>query len=250
MPNLLLTIKFNGSRYHGWQRQSNAISVEQTLANAIKKVTGESPDITGCSRTDAGVHALEYVCSFVSNTSIPAFKLPMALNTVLPNDIRAQSCSVERDSFNARFSAISKTYIYKAYNSQISNPFLNDFAYHFPYKIDFNKMKKAAVHFIGHHDFSAFMATGGAQKSTIRDVEELEVTMDNEIIQFRITATAYLYNMVRIIAGTLLYVGIGKIDESEIPSIIIGKDRTKSGFTAGAKGLYLEKVRYGGCNEK
>lgn len=241
---------FNGTRYHGWQRQQNAVTVQQTLENAIAVITGEQSPVTGCSRTDAGVHALLYVCNFKSGTSVPIQKLPQALNTALPCDIRALSCKTVRDDFHARFCAASKTYIYKSYNSKISNPFLKDFAYYFPYEIDFEKMKKAAAHFLGEHDFSAFMASGGSQKTTVRSVSELEVTRQNDIIQFKITANGYLYNMVRIIAGTLLYVGIGRLGEDDIPHIIKEGDRRKSGITAGAEGLYLAQVSYGGCDEE
>jgi tRNA pseudouridine38-40 synthase len=236
---------FNGSRYHGWQRQKNAITVDETLSKAVRKITGLCPEITGCSRTDAGVHALEFVCNFRSDTSIPLSKLPFALNTALPPDIRVLKCGAASDSFHSRFSAVSKTYIYKAYNSKISNPFLENSAYHFPYELDFEKMKKAAAHFIGRHDFSSFMASGGSQKTTERCIHSLNLTKNEDVYLFEITADAFLYNMVRIIAGTLLYVGIGRIKESDIPGIIKSRDRKKSGITAGPMGLYLAKVCYG-----
>ncbi|OQB14724.1 MAG: tRNA pseudouridine synthase A [Firmicutes bacterium ADurb.Bin193] len=235
---------FNGSGYHGWQMQKNALSIEEILSSAILKITGEKSVITGCSRTDACVHALYYVCNFKSETSIPTEKIPLALNTALPDDIRVNRCAVLDDSFHARFSALSKTYIYKAYTARIANPFLKDFAYHFPYEIDFEKIKNAAAYFVGSHDFSAFMASGGSQKTTVRTVTELEVTRQGDEIHFTITADGYLYNMVRIIAGTLLYVGIGKIKSDEIPEIIKSGDRRRSGITAGAQGLYLARVVY------
>ena len=140
MRNLALMLCFNGSRYHGWQRQKNAITVEETLSKAIAKITGLCPEITGCSRPDAGVPALEFVCNFRSSTSIPLHKLPLALNTALPPDIRVLKCGAAGGSFHSRCSAVSKTYIYKAYNSKISNPFLENFAYHFPYELEFEKM--------------------------------------------------------------------------------------------------------------
>jgi tRNA pseudouridine38-40 synthase len=244
LQNLALLLTFNGKCYHGWQRQKNAVTVEETLFDAIYKITGERQVITGCSRTDAGVHALNYVCNFASSTRIPTEKLPFALNTALPDDIRVLKCKKVSDDFNSRFCAISKTYTYKVYNGIISNPFLKDFAYHFPYEINFEKMTKAAAHFVGKHDFSAFMATGSSQKTTVRNITELKTKKDGNIYQLEITANAFLYNMVRIIVGTLLYVGIGRINEQDIVEIIKSGDRTKSGITAGAMGLYLANVKY------
>ena len=241
---MALTIQFDGSNYHGWQWQDNALSVQQVLSNAIYKITGEVPNIIGCSRTDSGVHALEYVCNFFSNTTVPEDKLHLALNTKLPRDIRAIGCEVVDDKFQARYSAKSKTYIYKAYTTKIANPFLTNYAYHFPIEIDFDNIIRATKFFIGEHDFSTFMATGGSQKTTVREIYSLNATMVNSNIEFEITANAYLYNMVRIISGTLLYVGCGKIKPDDIPEIILSKNRKMAGITAGAEGLYLKKVEY------
>lgn len=240
----MLTIQFDGSNYHGWQWQDNALSVQQVLSNAIQKITGEVPNIIGCSRTDSGVHALEYVCNFFSDTTVPIDKLHLALNTKLPSDIRATGCIVVDDKFQARYSAKSKTYIYKAYNAKIANPFLTNYAYHSPFKIDFDNIIKATKFFVGEHDFTTFMATGGSQKTTVREIFSLSATNVNSNIEFEITANAYLYNMVRIISGTLLYVGCGKIKPDDIPEIILSKNRNKAGITAGAEGLYLKKVEY------
>lgn len=250
LPNLALELKFCGARYHGWQIQKNAITVEETLSDAILKITGRRPELTGCSRTDAGVHALKYVANFRSETAIPPEKLPLAINTALPSDIRVYGCKAVDGDFHARFSAVSKTYIYKAYNSVVSNPFLENFAYHFPYEIDFKKMQTAAEFFIGRHDFSAFMASGGSQKTTVRNVLHLDIKKENELFEFTITADAFLYNMVRIIVGTLLYVGIGRIEADEIPKIIASGDRRRGGITAGAMGLYLAEVNYNGREEQ
>ncbi|MDD3766013.1 MAG: tRNA pseudouridine(38-40) synthase TruA [Eubacteriales bacterium] len=246
MKNLALTLCYNGSSYHGWQIQQNALTVQEVLLGAVAKVTGEAADIIGCSRTDAGVHALEYVCNFKSKTSIPEEKIPIALNTALPKDIRINRCNIVPDHFHARFSAVSKTYIYKVYTAKIENPFLTDLVYHFPYELNIEHMKKAAEFFIGTYDFSAFMSTGSSQKSTIRTILNLSVSQSGDIVEFSITANSYLYNMVRIIAGTLLYTGIGKIHYNDIPKIIQSGDRRQSGITAGAGGLYLAKVDYGG----
>lgn len=246
MKNLALTLSYKGSQYHGWQIQKNALTIQEILTKTVAKITGEDIGIIGCSRTDTGVHALKYVCNFKSNTSIPTEKIPIALNTALPQDIRINQCKIVQDDFHARFSPISKTYIYKAYTSKIANPFLIDFAYHFPYEVDVTHMRQAAEFFVGTHDFSAFMSTGSSQKTTVRTVTNLSVSQKGENIEFTITADGYLYNMVRIIAGTLLYTGIGKIYYNDIPKIIHSGDRRQSGITAGAMGLYLAKVDYGG----
>jgi len=240
----MLTIQFDGSNYHGWQWQINALSVQEVLSIAIQKITGEVPNIIGCSRTDSGVHALEYVCNFFSNTTVPINKLHLALNTKLPSDIRAVNCEVADDNFQARYSAKSKTYIYKAYTTKIANPFLTNYAYHFPLEINFDNIIKATKFFVGEHDFSSFMASGGSQKTTAREILSLNTTKLNNNIEFEITANAYLYNMVRIISGTLLHVGCGKIKADDIPEIILSKNRNKAGITAGAEGLYLKKVAY------
>jgi len=244
IKNYVLTLSFNGTAYHGWQIQNNAVTVEETVCRAIEKTTGAKPDLTGCSRTDAGVHAIRYTCNFLTDTSIPPERFPYALNTALPDDIRCISCRIEDEAFNSRFSAHSKTYIYKTYTSEITNPFFKDFAYHFPYKCDIENMKKAAEYFLGEHDFSAFMATGGSQKTTVRKVNSLDVEADGETITISINADSYLYNMVRIISGTLLYVGCGKLKAEQIPEIINSKDRTRAGITASACGLYLKEVFY------
>ena len=244
MNNISLTLQFDGSHFHGWQIQKNAMSVCEVLTNAVYAVTGEYCNIVGCSRTDAGVHAVKYVCSFKSGTTVPPDKLHLALNTKLPPSIRVLSSAIADDDFHARFSAKSKTYLYKVNNSSILSPFHNNYYCHFPQPTDFAKIEQAAAHFVGTHDFSAFMAAGSSQKTTVRTVNYLKVRKDCNNLEFEINATAYLYNMVRIIAGTLLYVGYGKIDPSDIPRIIEGKDRKNAGITAVPDGLYLAAVEY------
>ncbi|MCK9479364.1 MAG: tRNA pseudouridine(38-40) synthase TruA [Firmicutes bacterium] len=244
LQNLALTLMFDGSRYHGWQRQTNAVTVEEVLSNAIYKRTGRQPLVIGCSRTDAGVHAIEYICNFMTDSPIPPEKLPFALNTLLPYDIRVLKCNKVSDDFHSRFCAVSKTYVYNVYTDVISNPFLKNFAFHFPYTLNLEQMQRAATYFIGEYDFSAFMTTGSSQKTTVRKVTKLTVTKKENFFRFEISANAFLYNMVRIIVGTLLYVGMGKISENDITKIIKSRDRSKGGITAGAMGLYLAKVDY------
>lgn len=237
-------IAFDGTNYHGWQIQNNAVTVQELVQKALCAITGQSTEVVGCSRTDAGVHALSYCISFDTNTNIPLEKLPLAVNTKLPRDIRFYTCERTYDDFHARFSAKSKTYIYKTDFGKTANPFMGSYSCHFPYLLDIEKIKTAAKYFVGTYDFSAFMATGGSQKTTVRTVNSLDVTCDNDILSFEINANAYLYNMVRIISGTLLYVGCGRIAPHDIPFIIEQKDRRKAGITAPASGLYLKEVFY------
>ena len=242
--NIKLCLSFDGSSYHGWQRQANAIAVQQKVEEATQQITGLNGTVIGCSRTDTGVHALQYVCNFFSDTKIPVDKISIALNTALPSDIRVKLAEFVVDSFNARFSAKSKTYQYHIWNNPIADPFLARYAYHFPIKLDIEKMKKAAAMLVGEHDFSAFMASGGSQITTIRHVNKLMVHGDNGKISIEINADAYLYNMVRIISGTLVYVGCGKIGLQDIEKILRSKNRIEAGITAPAGGLFLKDVFY------
>lgn len=237
-------LAFDGTNYHGWQIQNNSITVQQTLEDALKKITGENISVVGCSRTDSGVHATNFCISFDTNTKIPVENLALAVNTVLPHDIRFYSCEVADEDFHARYSAKSKTYLYKTVYGKIANPFMKNYAYHFPHELNVPEMVEASQYFLGTHDFCGFMATGGSQKTTERTVNFLKVYESDGVLNFEINANAYLYNMVRIISGTLLYVGCGKINAKDIPQIIESHDRTKAGITAAPQGLYLKEIFY------
>ena len=244
MRNIMLTLGYDGTEYHGFQRQENAVTIQEIIETAIKKVTGETVSITGCSRTDAGVHAMEYVCNFRTESSVPADKFCFALNSFLPDDVSCMaSCEVDMD-FHARYSAKSKTYTYTIFNAPHRNPVLCRFAWHYPIKIDIEKMKTAAKAIVGTHDFTAFMASGGQQKTTVKTVNFLNITTDENRIFIEINADGFLYNMVRIIAGTLVYAGVGKLSPEEIPDIIESRDRVRAGITAPPQGLCLKKVFY------
>lgn len=244
MQNIALTLTYDGSFYHGWQIQNNAHTVCGEVSRAVSEALGENVEITGCSRTDAGVHALNYVCNFKSETSVPPDKIMYAVNTKLHSSVRVMKSEAVPTDFSARFSAKSKTYIYKTYTSKVENPFLINYSYHFPYEINIEKIRNASKYFCGEHDFSAFMSAGGSQKTTVRTVNSLLVRETENGAEFEINANAYLYNMVRIISGTLLYVGCGKLEPSDIPEIILKKDRKNAGITAGPQGLYLSKIYY------
>lgn len=244
MRNIVLTLSYDGTEYHGFQRQENGITIQQVVENAIKKVTGETLSITGCSRTDAGVHATEYVCNFRTESSVPADKFCFALNSYMPDDVSCIASCEAAEDFHARYSAKSKTYTYTIYNAPHKNPVLCRFAWHYPIKIDIEKMKIAAAEIVGTHDFKAFMASGGQQKTTVKTVNFLDITTDEKRIFITINADGFLYNMVRIIAGTLVYAGTGKINPEDVPDIIKSGDRVRAGITAPPQGLCLKKVLY------
>ncbi len=248
MKNIAVKIMYDGAKYHGWQLQKNGITVQERIETVLSEITGEEISVCGCSRTDAGVHALEFVFNFKSSTKIPVKRLPYAINNHLMKDsIAAVSAWQTNDDFNARFSSIGKRYIYKIWNSNIENPFTSKYSWFVPYRLDIEKMKEAAELFVGTYDFSAFMAAGGSQKTTVRTISECIVRQSAEWqdqIEIEVEANAFLYNMVRIIAGTLAEVGMGRICPDKITEIIKSGDRRRAGMTAPPEGLFLKKVLY------
>jgi tRNA pseudouridine38-40 synthase len=248
MKNIAVKIMYDGAKYHGWQFQKNGMTVQQRIEDTLSELTGKKTSVCGCSRTDAGVHALEYVFNFRSDTKIPIEKLPYALNNHLAEDsIAAVSAWYETENFSARFSSTGKRYIYKIWNSNIENPFTSKYSWFVPYKLDVEQMKKAAAHFCGTHDFSAFMASGGSQKTTVRTIRDCMVRKSlewEEQIEIEVEADAFLYNMVRIITGTLVDVGVGRILAENVPDIIKSGDRRRAGMTAPPEGLFLKNVFY------
>jgi len=244
MRNIAFKLEYDGTSYHGWQRQDNAVTVQEVLENTIAKVTGEHTSVIGCSRTDTGVHALGYICNFHTNSRIPTDKFPYALNTQLPSDIRVLQAFEVAADFHARYCSKGKKYRYKIINTTFHSVFQRNYACHWPYPLNVELMKKAAQYFVGEHDFKAFMATGSSVKDTVRNVYALSVEKYAHEIIMEISANGFLYNMVRIIAGTLLYVGNHRIDVEDIPYILNKGDRTQAGITAPAQGLYLVEVYY------
>ncbi len=245
MARRLMTIKYDGTAYCGWQVQPNDVSVQSTVQNALGCVLGfPAPDVTGCSRTDSGVHAEMFCFHFDTDSTIPNNKLCLALNTHLPNDISAVNCRFVPDDFHARYNCLGKTYSYKILNSNLRDPFWEKYSYRFGFKLDVDKMNSAALKFRGKHDFCGFCSAGSSVKDTIRTVTECSVSKSGDIITVKITADGFLYNMVRIIVGTLLEVGTDRISPDEIPLIIESKDREKCGPTAKANGLFLSEVHY------
>ena len=245
MPRHLLTIKYDGSNYCGWQVQPNAVSVQGAVQKALIDLTGEpNLTVTGCSRTDSGVHANMFCLHFDSNTNIPNERIPFALNIKLPNDISAVDCKTVDDDFHARYSSKGKTYIYKIYNSKMPDPFRKKYYLQVDRHIDEVMLNKACKAFVGTHDFKGFCSAGSSVVDTVRTVTDCHVERSGNDVIISITANGFLYNMVRIIVGTLLDVNIGKIDADDLPNIINSCDRNRAGATARPHGLYLEKVHY------
>lgn len=244
MRNIKLILKYDGSCYHGWQTQENALTIQLCVEEAIKKLTGVMPKVTGCGRTDAGVHATGFVCNFKSETLIPCEKLPYALNRLLPCDIVCIDAQDVDEAFDSRKSAKKKTYTYYVLNSKYKDPFYNNRAWHYRYELDIEKMKKAAQYFIGTHDFIGFAASGFTVKTTVRTIYSLDVEKTGDIVKIKVSGDGFLYNMVRIIAGTLVFAGNGKINPDEMGEIIASCDRKRAGITAPPEGLYLTEVFY------
>ncbi|MCL2360749.1 MAG: tRNA pseudouridine(38-40) synthase TruA [Defluviitaleaceae bacterium] len=236
---ILLTLSYDGTDYAGWQRQNNAIAVQQKLEEALSALLDQPIVTRAASRTDAGVHALGQRASFYADVNIPLEKLPQVINGYLPRDIAVTATEAVPDDFNPRFDAKFKTYSYKIHSTP--NPLVNRYSAYVPRPLNIDAMKSAAKDLVGYHDFAAFMATGGSAKTTTREIYDCTVTDD---ITITITGNGFLYNMVRIIAGTLMYVGLGKLPTNAISGIIQSRDRTQAGKTMPPEGLTLMEVGY------
>lgn len=240
--NCLLTLKYDGSRYHGWQRQNNADTVQERVEEAVQKLFCEKVSVTGCSRTDTGVHAECFKCNFTVAKQIEKAKVISGMNFYLPDDIAVFDCEEVKDNFNSRFDCRSKEYIYKIYNGSVRNPFYKNRALFYSPRLDEKFLDEQASDFVGTHDFTAFRAAGATVQTTVRTVYNAEVERHGDLVVFRVEADGFLYNMVRIMVGTLLYISEGKIESGSIPEIIASKDRLSAGKTAPPEGLYLNKV--------
>lgn len=235
---------YDGTSYHGWQVQSNALTVQQVLQDAVQRVFLKRLDVIGCSRTDAGVHANNYCVMLKTDMSISNDGVVLALNTHLPKDISVISCKEVADDFHPRYSCVTKEYVYKVYNGKIRNPFYADYAYHYKYPLDADYLNDEAKAFIGTFDYSGFCSSGSDVEDTVRTVTAFEVWREGDMVYFRVEADGFLYNMVRIMVGTLLFVAQGKIGEGELTDIINSKDRKRAGKTAPPQGLYLNRINY------
>lgn len=245
LRNLLLTISYDGKNFHGWQIQNNALTVQEVFQNALKKIIGEEFDIKGCSRTDSGVHANMYCISLKTAHPILPERLKSALNRWLPLTVAVLDCVEVDIDFHARYSCKSKEYIYKIWNTEVRNPFLDGYALHYRYKIDEKMLHLAAQAYVGKHDFTSFCTLDSRDKGDLtRTVKAFSVEREGDLVIMRVEADGFLYNMVRIMVGTLLRVQQGKIPVDGIGEIIEKKDRKFAGPTAQPCGLYLNKVNY------
>lgn len=244
MKRVKLVVAYDGTNYHGWQVQDNGITIEEVLNRAISELVQEDIKVIGASRTDAGVHACGNVAVFDTESRIPGDKFSFALNQRLPEDIRIQeSCEVDAD-FHPRYADTVKTYEYNILNRRFELPSKRLYAAFCYYPMDIGRMNQAAAYLVGEHDFKSFCSAGAQVQTTIRTIYAVNVTKDDDMVHIRITGNGFLYNMVRIIAGTLMQVGTGLMEPEQVKEILEARDRSKAGPTAVAKGLTLVEIRY------
>lgn len=240
-----LIVAYDGTNYKGWQIQPNGITIEEVLNQKLSELFGEEIVVTGASRTDSGVHSLGNVAIFDTNTRMPAEKISFALNQRLPEDIVVQDSAEVPSDWHPRYQESRKTYEYRILNRTFRMPARRWDTYFYHYPLDVSKMQKAASYLVGEHDFKSFCSIGAQVKSTVRTIDSCEVEKEGDIIAIRVAGNGFLYNMVRIIAGTLIKVGSGEILPEQIPVILAACDRTAAGPTAPARGLTMIGIDYG-----
>lgn len=244
MKRVKLVVAYDGTNYHGWQVQDNGITIEEVLNRTISELVQEDIKVIGASRTDAGVHACGNVAVFDTESRIPGDKFSFALNQRLPEDIRIQkSCEVDAD-FHPRYADTVKTYEYNILNRRFELPTKRLYAAFCYYPMDIERMNQAAAYLVGEHDFKSFCSAGAQVQTTVRTIYAVNVTKEEDMVHIRITGNGFLYNMVRIIAGTLMQVGTGLMEPEQVKEILEARDRSKAGPTAVAKGLTLVEIRY------
>ena len=244
MKRILLTVEYDGTNYAGWQRQLNGLAVQQVLEEALQKATKERIVVTGASRTDAGVHALGQAVHFDTDSRIPPEKYPFVLNTMLPRDVRVHTGREVPEGFHARFMTCGKRYTYRIVNSRHASAIRRNTHVHVPLPLDLAPMQEAAAQLLGTHDFAAFQAAGGTAKTTIRTITSAQLTQQGDEIILTVEGDAFLYNMVRIIAGTLIEIGLHRRTVNAFTEAYETLDRLSLGVTAPPQGLELTKVYY------
>ena len=245
LRSYLICISYDGTEFCGYQIQDNGRTVGGVMLKALQRVFGTVSNMAGCSRTDSGVHALNYFISFKADSNMNPETVVKAVNANLPDDVAVKSCREVPEDFHARYSVVSKEYEYRMYTSDVRSPFLRNHALFLRYPLDVKLLNEASKSFVGTHDFRSFMASGSKITDTVRTVYKAEVSeKENGLVTFNISADGFLYNMVRIAVGTLLEVQQGKIKPDEITKIIEAKDRSMAGFTAPPQGLYLKEINY------
>ena len=244
MRNIKLIISYDGTGYCGWQLQKNGKTVQEAIEKSIQKTFSEKRRVHGASRTDAGVHAKGQVAHFKIKADVPVKNISPALNQNLPNDIVVLKAEEVSENFHSQYDAESKTYVYYLHNSKIRDLFKDKYCWKVPYKLNVSNMRKEAKVLLGKHDFKAFQAAIKIEKNSVRTIKSITIRKSKETIVFEILGTGFLYNMARNIVGTLVEFGRGYFAEGKMKKILSGKDRTKAGPTAPAKGLFLEKIYY------
>ena len=243
MKRYKLVVTYDGTNYCGWQKQKNGVSVQEVLTNALAKIATGDVKVTGSGRTDSGVHARAQVVHVDMSTSVPGDKIAVAVNPLLPNDVSVVESREVDCTFHARYGAKEKTYVYRVYVSKVRLPLVDRYALRLDDMPDIKKMRKAAELFIGVHDFRCFMSTGSSVKDTVREIFQFDVSGVDEIV-FKVTGNGFLYNMVRIMVGTLLEIGQGTRSIDDLRRAIDGEDRRFAGKTVPARGLTLDSVVY------
>lgn len=244
MKRILLTIAYDGTAYHGWQIQPNCITVQEVLQSCLEKLLGKPTSITGCSRTDAGVHAKQFCCHLDCSESLPDSVFLRGLNSILPNDISVKGCKTVDKGFHARYDAKGKTYVYNIFNASLKDPFLSRYVWQIERPLDIEKMNLFCEKIIGTHDFYGFSSSGRTVIDTVRTVNECYVEQKGDLISLKITGNGFLYNMVRIIMGTAVEVSDGKLEVCCAEKVFETKNRDFAGITAPPTGLILERVFY------
>ena len=244
MRNIKLIIEYDGKKFGGWQKQPNKLNIQGEIEKAIEEITGEAVELNASGRTDAGVHSLGQTANFKTNCEINISKMAIAINSKLKQSIRIIKAEEVDEKFHARYSCKGKKYKYVINNSKYGSAIYRDLEYHMPIKLNVEAMQKGIKYFEGEHDFKGFKASGTSSKSSVRTIYSAKVIEDGERIIVEIEGNGFLYNMVRIISGTIVDVGLGKIKPEEIPEIIESKDRTRAGKTLPPQGLYLVEVYY------
>lgn len=249
MRRIKLTIAYDGTAYSGWQAQEGCATVEETVADAIGRLTGVKPELTGASRTDAGVHALGNVAAFDTESPIPGDRFSYAINAFLPEDIRIMESEEVSTEFHPRFDAHCKRYEYHIVTGNVCSPLASRYAAHIRGELDIEAMAEMARHAVGTHDFTSFCAAGAQVKSKVRTITSLTVSKENGEIVIAVEGDGFLYNMIRILAGTLIQAGLHRFKPEQMETILAGKDRSLAGPTASANGLRLCKIWYDGAGK-
>ena len=244
MRHLLLTLQYCGTRYHGFQVQKNARSVAETVQDAVERVFEGRLDIKGCSRTDAGVHANRFALTLRTSRTIPCDAVVRAMNVSLPPDIAVLACREVASDFHPRYSCLGKRYLYRIWNAPHKNAFLEGLALHYPYPLDEARMDTLARVFEGTHDFRGFCSAGGSVTDTVRSISHARVWREQETVLFSVTGDGFLYNMVRILVGTLLLFEREERSPEELAELLASGDRSRAGATAPPQGLFLDAVFY------